>query len=1056
MLTDPKILPKLKGILERYYRLRFRKVAEVPVEMTETKEHFRYEPGDDADVKWKAVKPGASWGDDGVTAWLRGDVRLPEECDGEKVLVRADTGGETLFIVDGETRGVFDGNHPAVCLTTKGKPGASYHLSFEAYAGHSFPGTQPFGSGPQVTKNSRTFGGIDLVVLRGIVGDFCADLQVLLQLAHALPQDSLRRGRITAALASVFAAVDADPREEDEADWTTGIKAARRIMAPLLKLTNGPTMPYAGLIGASHIDTAWLWPLAETWRKCARTFSSALSLLEQYPDMIWLQPAPCHAEVVRQEYPELFERIKESVAAGRWEPNGGMWVEPDCNMPSGEAFVRQVLVAQRWTREHFGYTGDTLWLPDVFGYSAALPQILRLGRVEFFCTTKIAWNDTTRHPYDTFRWKGIDGTSVITHFNAHHSWPDPESLIGQWNWMQHKDMDDRRLCAYGYGDGGGGPMAEMLEVAKRVKDLEGCPRATHTTLSDFMCGIRDEYQAMPEWSGELYLELHRGTLTSIAGIKKGNRRSEVALREAEFLASLAKLHGGEYPAARLLEAWKKLLVNQFHDILPGSSVAEVNDEAIADFDFVCAEAAAVSGQALAALTSSAGKASVAIANSLSWRRNAAIALRGVDRNLVPEAEDVVHQRVESLEGESLLLVGNLVLPALETVVLPLKRRSGDEDAQSAFKVTKNAVETPFAKVRFNNRGEIASVVDKATGREAIGAGKGNIFLMGQDIPAAWDNWDIDADQALKMSPVGELQEREVVADGPLQLRLRAVYKLTGRSTVTQDIVFHSTSPRIDFETQIDWHEKRKLLKVGFDLDVLADTARHEIQYGHVERPTHCNLPQDRARFEVCAHKWTDLSENGFGVALLNDCKYGVSVHGSWVGLSLIKSGVHPDDRGDEGTHTFTYSLLPHEGGFSVPTVVRPAYELNVPITSALVGEDARSIDAPVLLDSGNVIIESLKWAEEGDAFVVRLYDAGKVGGPVTLEFGVPVKTVTETNILEEDVATVKVSSRAMRPAEMEARERIEHFADKCGLDEVHGSVEVYLRPFEVKTLRCEV
>jgi alpha-mannosidase len=1028
MLTDPKVFPKLRGILARYMELRYYKVAEVEAEMVQVTEHHRYEP---SQLKWKPARRGTKWGDSGVTAWFRGDITLPPECDKRKVFIRASTGGESLFLVDGRANGVFGGNHPVVCLTTKASPGTTYHLAFEAYAGHTFPGTQPFDNGPTITKNSCVFEGIDVVLERREVTEFCTELLILLQLAHTLPENSLRRGRIQAALAKVFAAVEAIP-DPDSESWQSGLRAARRTMGPLLKLRNSPTTPTTGIIAASHIDTAWLWPVAETWRKCARTFSSALNLMEQYPEMIWLQPAPCHAEVMRQEYPELFERMKAAVKSGRWEPNGAMWVEPDANMPSGEAFVRQVLVAQRWTRQHFGYTGDTLWLPDVFGYSAALPQILRLGRVEFFCTTKMAWNDTTRHPYETFRWKGIDGSTVLTNLNVQNSWPDPQRLIEQWNWIQHKDVDDRALLAYGHGDGGGGPMAEMLEVAGKLGDLEGCPRARHTTLSDFMKGIRDEYERIPEWSGELYLELHRGTLTSIAGIKKGNRTAEIALREAEFLSVLSRLHGGEYPSERLLDAWKLLLLNQFHDILPGSSIAQVNDEAIEDFARVRAMANDAVDSALRGLAGPEGQDALVVANSLSWPRTGEIALRGVPEGLAPLLDGAVHQTVEDVSGDSLLLLGNLTLQPLATTVVPLSVAPTAPAPSSPFRVTRNGVETPFAKVRLNARGEITSLVDRATGREVIGREGGNVLLLGEDIPAAWDNWDIDADQAAKMEAVATLVRREVVAEGPLQLRLRSTYSLTDSSTITQDMVFHSTSPRIDFETRVDWHGKRKLLKAAFDLEVLADSARHEIQYGHVERPTHRNLPQDRARFEVCAHKWTDLSENGFGVALLNDCKYGVAVHGSWVGLSLIKSGVHPDDRGDEGVHLFTYSLLPHAGGFTVPSVVRPAYELNVPVSWTLAAQGASAAEAPVTLRSDTAIIETLKWAEDGEAFIVRLYDAGKTGSKVRLEFGLPLKSVTETNILEEDVEPVRLSGGSAQ------------------------SVEVYLRPFEIKTLRCEL
>ncbi len=1028
MITDKRTLAKFGKLEEQYTALRFETISEVPVEMLETREHFRVEPSG-SKLKWRSVKPGARWGDSGVTAWFRGDVKLPRSCKGKPVLVRARTGGETLFLVDGVHMGVFDGNHPCVMMTPKATTSREYHLAFETYAGHTFPGTQPFDTGPVVGRKSRAFDGIEIVLERKDVSDFLFDFRTLRQLMDALGGNSLRRAEIPKALADVWATVDAVPAESGQESWRPKLALARDIMAPLLAKKNSDTTPTIGLVSASHIDTAWLWTIAETWRKCARTFSSMINLLEQYPEMIFLQPAPCHAEVMKHEYPGIFQRMQKLVAEGRWEPNGAMWIEPDCNVPSGEAFVRQLLVGQRATREMFGYTADTLWLPDVFGYSAALPQLLQGAGVEFFATTKIAWNDTTRFPYDTFDWQGIDGTTVVSHYNWHHSWVDPESLIGNYNWLQHKDVDDRRLCAYGFGDGGGGPMAEMAEMAKRVEDLEGCPKSVHTTLTDFMVGIRDEIDNRPTWVGELYLEMHRGTLTSIAQIKRGNRKHEFAMRDAEFLGTLAKLQGTDYPADELLALWKELLINQFHDILPGSSIAEVNDEAIRSFADCIERTEDLSGKALRAIAGPKPRSpkNLMVVNTLSWDRAGELVLSGVPDGLVP-ADDVVSQCVTDIDGDPQLVISGLDVPALGAAILPVEPADVLQ-VDSPFTVDGDTVTTPHATVRFDDAGRIVSLVDAATGREVVASrGALNTLLLGEDVPFSYDNWDVDADQELKMVAQANLVKREVVADGPLQLRIRCEHAIGDGSTLTQDVVFHSASPQIDFETAVDWSEKHKLLKASFDIDVLADSARHEIQYGHVTRPTHRNLPEDRARFEVCAHKWTDLSENGFGVALLNDCKYGISVHGSTLGLSLLKSGTHPDPRGDEGRHLVTYSLLPHAGDFSVESVVRSAYELNVPLVTIPVGAKAEPIPSLVNVDAPNVIVESIKWAEEGDAFVVRLYDAQRLGGTATVSFGVPVKSVTRTNLLEEDPKKLRLKS---------------------------NSVELYVKPFEVITLRCE-
>lgn len=1023
MITSERLWGKLHLIEQRYGNLRFKTVGEIPAEKYETMDYLKSEPenGD-----WKPVQKGDTWGRSWLTAWFRADVTIPKECDGERVFIRARTGaGESLFLVNGKPWGVFDDNHPSVMLTSKGVTGEVFHIALESYSGHTFPGTQPHEEVRAVEDNTLKFEGIEVALELQDVTAFVFDFVVLRNLANALPETSLRRNRIIKCLADVYATVDFMPQEIEERHWRPKLSEARKIMKPLLDLSNSPTTPWYGMIGHSHLDTAWLWPLRETNRKSARTFSSVLNLMEQYPEFMFIQNVPCHHDMIRQDYPELFGRIQQKVKEGRWEPNGPMWVEPDCNIPSGESLVRQLLLGQMTNREMFGYTSDTLWLPDVFGYSATLPQLLKDAGVDFFCTTKIGWNDTTRFPYDTFVWKGIDGTSVISHFNVMALNLDPGQLVGGWNWVQHKDVQDRRFCAFGYGDGGGGPHAEAIEIVKRVEDLEGCPKTRYMTLSDFMKGIEKELTDIPVYSGELYLEAHRGTLTSIAKIKKGNRRAELALRDAEYFCTLAALSGAEYPGAEFGTLWKELLTNQFHDILPGSSIQEVNEEAIASFERIVDKANGLTKSAIKGISKDAQE-TITVWNSLSWERSGEIILNASVDDCVPSTEGSVVQEFENLFGERKVAVTGISIPALASVSLPLK--DADSEQSSPFSIVNNILETPCLTVQFNENGQVHSCVEKPSGRELVKPGSvWNTFYLGEDVPAAWDNWDIDADQRMKMQKTGRLIERKVLSDGPLQLRIRSRYALTESTEVIQDMVFHSTTSRIDFETIINWEEKHQLLKVGFAFDLLANSARHEIQYGHVERPTHTNLKEDRARFEVCAHKWTDVSENGIGVALLNDCKYGVSVEGTDVRLTLIKSGTHPDPRGDAGEHKLTYSILPHSCAFSVESVIRPAYELNVPVVETR-GLKA-DVNPLVAVDVPNVIIESVKMAEDGDGFIVRVYEAEKTGTNTTLTFDQRVKSVVETNLLEETTETIALAD---------------------------GKAAVFLKALEVKTFRCKV
>lgn len=1024
-----KIFSKLEQIEKRYAALRFEVVSQISMQFCELKDqHYRQAPIGVEGISFSDIAPGTKWGGDWITAWFIGSVKLPEICHGKKTFLRAGTGAESLFIVNNEYKGVFDENHPVVLLDICGDAGKAYEIAMEAYSGHFHPGCMPTDLPITPEKGCKIFNGTQLLLEREDVSEFVFDFMALRSLLSAMDKNTLRRNVILRELVKVYDIVDMYPEESGEASWRPKLAEAQKIIKPLLAQKNGPTIPYMGIIGHSHMDTAWLWPLRETWRKCARTFSSILNLMDQYPEFTFIQSSPAQTEQIKNLYPSIFEGIQKRVAEGRYEPNGGMWVEPDCNIPSGESLVRQVLVAQKYTREWFGYTADTLWMPDVFGYSATLPQILKGGKIDYFCTTKISWNDTTRHPYDTFTWKGIDGSSVISHFNQIHCWPDPATFTHAWNWVQHKDNQDRRLISYGFGDGGGGPMAEMIEVSRRSADLEGSPKSSHTTVKQFMDSIRDGENILPVWAGELYLEAHRGTLTSIGAIKKSNRACEFALRDAEIACTISALMGNDYPKSELLRIWKDLLVNQFHDILPGSSIAEVNDLAIETFAKAIKDANDIKDKAFKSAIADAEDKKYLLINTLSWDRCGNIAVKDIcDTNLVPCCDSIKSQWVKDIEGNNKLILNGITLPALGSKTIEFKVCDGQK-SESPFIYNGCCLETPFASLRFDGKGRIISFFDKNVKRDIVAAGGVlNGFLIGEDVPESWDNWDIDQDQKDKMKDDFQLISREVIFDGELELIVQSKFELGAHSFITQNMIFHSDSPQVDFETKLDWSEKHKLFKTGFDLNLLADFSRSEIQYGYAERPTHTNQIDDVARFEVCNHKWSDLSENGFGVSVLNDCKYGISINESSMALTLIKSGTHPDPRGDEGIHIFTYSLLPHNCGFNAVSVVRPAYELNLPVT--VYKSAACECGSLVTVDKSNVIIEAVKQSEEGSDIIIRLYEAEKTGTSVNLKFGFDVKEVFETNLLEEEIGNIVVND---------------------------NTVDIDMRAFEIKTLRLKL
>ncbi|MFB9278825.1 alpha-mannosidase [Cohnella cellulosilytica] len=1022
-----KTLSKVRKLEEQYAPLIFEKVGEVPVVYFETEEHLYEVPSGEPD--WAPAREGLVWGKPWGSAWFKGEFVVPETLHGQAIFIRANADGvETFFWVNGKPQGIYThpkeaanrGNHHTLLLTSSARAGERFELAFEGYAGHPCIGTQPYqhfeSSDGGALRFERVFRSIDVMVRRDDVKDFVFDLKTLNQLVSAGPVDAFRKGRLTNALLAAFAVLEQSPDEVGEDEWRPSLAAASEMMRPLLAERNGGRSPKAGLIGHSHMDTAWLWTRDETIRKCARTYANALSLMEQYPEYTFVQSSAFHAELMRRHYPDIFAGIKKRVAEGRWEPNGGVWIECDCNLVNGESLVRQFVKGQRYTREHFGYTSDTFWLPDTFGYSAAIPQIMAGTGIRYFLTTKLSWNDTNLFPYDTFKWRGLDGTEVLTHFNTIHCWPDAETLIHRVyesgnNGIQHKQVNDRRLVSYGFGDGGGGPQYEMLEMARRVRDLDGVPQAEHTTVSRFMQELEETSANAPVHVGELYFEGHRGTLTQMHEIKRNNRKAEIALRDLEFVETVRRAAGGKAPSGRTGELYELLLINQFHDILPGTSIPEVHDRAVREVGEVIAEAGLRAAELLAE-AASAEPGAVTVWNTLSWDRVGTVALAdgpGIALSAFGGAAGARTQRVRDVFGSDKLLVGDVRVPALGAATLELTGDEAGERAASPFRFSGRMLETPFASVVFDEHGYLASFVDKASGRELRGGGHPlNAFLFGEDLPGAWDNWDIDRDVFGKLKLQTGLESRAVAADGPLQLRIRSVYRIGRRSSIRQDIVFHADTPRVDFETEIDWHEKHRLLKVGFEVDVHAPSARHETQFGYVERPTHANTPYDQGMFEVCAHKWTDLSETRFGVALLNDGKYGVSVMGSDARLTLHKGGTHPDPRGDEGLHRTVYSLLPH-GGFGAETVIRPAYELNVPLIAVPGRDDGSTVggDSFASVDAPNVVIETVKPAEDGDGYVLRLYEAERSGvRNAALRFGKAPSRIVRTNLLEEEIADV--------------------------------------------------
>ncbi len=1014
MTIAARTVSKLEWALNEYAQLIYIPAADFPMRIAETDEHFRRVPGEH-ELTWNDAVPGVTeWGHAWGSAWLKGNVSVPPEYDHKKLMLYVRPGAyEALLFVNGDCRGIInnwnsgiDHRHEVRVLTTGAAAGTKFEIALEAYASHPIAGTNlrepAYEKASKPEKFRWTFEAARIMVEDEEVLRFRHELFLLLSLYKSTPESSLRHARIGQGLEKVFQTIMTTPLEHNRDEWRPGVLRARKLMAPLLAARNGDTVAQVALMGHSHLDTAWLWTVKETVRKTARTFGNALEMIDLYPHYRFLQPASCHADMLRREYPALFERVRRAVAGGRWEPNGGMWVESDCNMTGGESLVRQFLYNSKFTRKYFdGYTADCCWHQDSFGYNANLPQIMKRSGCDYFLTTKLYWNDTTHFPYDAFLWRGIDGSEVMTSFIACHCWPEPDVMNRQWEKTRDKANADRFVVAYGLGDGGGGPQEHMIEVAEYVADLEGCPKATHQSLSQFMHDFeRERKEGLPTYDGDLYLETHRGVFTSISDIKQLNRQCEGALTAAEIACSRSLR---PYPAEKLEELWKKLSINQFHDILPGSSITEVNRTAIEELTDCRNAALAIIQNALGAAKA---ESKAGLFNRHGWEFAGTLHLPFAPKGLES-------QKTCSFDCEEEFQVAGLRLPGFGmTELVPGKAATAPET--SSFSFSGRELKTPWATLRFDESQRITSLIEHATGRELVAAGGFfNNVTAGDDVPYEYDCWNIDADQKPLMRPQMNILSVEVVADGALEFRLRIRRKIASASTLLQDIVFYRDTPRIDFFCRLDWQDRHTLVKTEFNTVYGRGTARTEIPFGYQRQETHRNRDVDQARFEVCNLKYTDLSETGAGMALLNNGKYGIGILGGDLSLTLAKGGTRPDYTADAGVHDFAYAILPHDG-FRAETVVRAGYEFNYPPVLISGGGQTAGNEGFMRLDGApSVIIETVKLAESGKGRIVRLYESG--GGPArtTLTPGVEFREAWETNLIEDPETKLETENGAI-------------------------------------------
>lgn len=759
-------------------------------------------------------------------------------------------------------------------------------------------------------------------------------------------------------------------------------------------------------IGHTHIDVAWLWTLAQTREKVQRTFSTVLALMDRYPEYVFMSSQPQLYEYLKQEEPKLYERVKEKIKEGRWEAEGAMWLEADCNLSSGESLIRQIMYGKKFMKDEFDVDNHILWLPDVFGYSAALPQILKKTGVDKFVTSKISWCETNKLPYDTFMWEGIDGTEIFTYFLTAQNHTQyvkddiyttyvgevtPNMNLGTWERYQQKEYNNETIVTFGYGDGGGGPTEEMIETEKRLEyGLPGMPKTQMSFAGDFLDRVEKNFNEnckvigrTPKWVGELYLEFHRGTYTSIAKNKKNNRECEFLCQGTETLSVIdGLLFNGSYPKEKLDESWKVILLNQFHDIIPGSSIFEVYEESDRQYKEIKDSVGGIKNTVLNKIADNVSESGILVYNPNSF-----------------DVSGYVDYNNKKLFAKDIPAMGWRVVQETE--------------ADEQVIVSDNRIESKHYIIVFDDNMNIISLYDKDAQREVIKQGeKANQLRVFEDYPRQYDNWEITNYYKQKMTELNNLSHVEKISgNGYGGFKIVRKYM---NSEITQTILVYNDSRRIDFDNVVDWHEHHVLLKTAFPLDIHTNKASYEIQFGNVERPTHENTSWDAAKFEVCAHKWGDLSEEGYGVSLLNNCKYGYSANGSEMTLTLIKCGTYPNEEADQGIHEFTYSLYPHIGSFKQGGTINEAYLLNRPLEAAMAkgGGNAVSEYSLVKCQNANIITETVKQAENGNGIVIRLYDAWDMKSKAKLDFAFNAKKIYLCDMLENPIEEIGSGSTA--------------------------------------------
>lgn len=983
---------------------------------------------------WDKIYTGDTWKGRDKFLWLHKDIDIPENWTGKKVVGIFDYGNtgagnnsgfeSLLYLNEHPFQGV-DMNHKEVFLKQE-MIGKTVSFTFRLWSGLEGGGIP--------TEQEHKIARADLAWLDEATDDFYYMSCMIVDTLKVLDDSNPIRHKLRNTLDRAWKFVDwTNPRSEE---FYRTISVADNFLNREIDSMEKCSDVLVKCVGHTHIDTAWLWRLKNTREKCSRSFSTVLRLMEQYPEYIFLQTQPQLYQYIKDDFPEIYEQIKQRIKDGRWEPDGGMWVEADCNLTSGESLTRQLLIGTKFFREEFGKEVEYLWLPDVFGYSWALPQILRKSGIDMFMTTKISWNQYNRMPHDTFEWIGIDGSKVLTHFittpdpwSTEGSWfytyngqLTPKTVKGVWDAYSEKDINQELLICYGYGDGGGGVNRDTLEQRRRIDRIPGLPELKTSTASEFFEDLKQTIRSsdnhVPEWDGELYLEYHRGTYTSHGYNKKTNRKLEFLYREAEWLTSMVAILKSDFYTAKqneLTEGWKIILTNQFHDIIPGSSIHEVYEDSKVDYKKAENIALEVEKNAFEMILNQDSE-SYTVVNNSNWKRSETVDIYTDKMGCFTDIDGNILKSQKIKDGYSVFVRD---VPSFGYTTVYFKQNELHTE-NSVFSVDEKVIDTPYYLVRFNEFGQIASLYDKQNCAQILKEGEcANILQIFEDKPMGNDAWDIDIYYQEKMKEIRDLKKFEVVENGSLKLEIHMDWKFD-KTSISQNVVFYADSRRIDFKTWVDWKQVHQLLKAAFPVDIRSTYATYDIQYGNAKRPNNWNTSWELAKFETVAHKWVDLSEHNYGVSLMNDCKYGHDIKGNLLRITLLKAATHPDYLQDQEEHEFTYSLLPHKGDFVTGETEKEAFALNQPLTVTF-GKAVKERYSFIELDNEYIEIDAVKQSEDKKYLVVRFHEYSGAKQNLKIKFGFDIEGYMESDMMErplEDLKREKIISTNVKPYEI--------------------------------------